>query len=251
MVARLQQRREQGRGRMQQVGHHQLNIVPVCACALGAGRNNLQNPPATTCNNPPGTPGVSGGGEDTGAEAAPGARADAPGGGQGGGGSPRGEDCSEAALDAALATLDGHVGRIHAALGDNALLMVATGQGDTASTHQQQEMKFKRQQRVDGLPAWSLTDEEAYVKVRESESACVCSVGGVCTNQYELQQYIGRRRDTWLPRTPPRLYPTAPHPPYAGAGHRDHWAVLLRGQAHAREQKRGGRVMRAWCRAHE
>ncbi|KAG1680781.1 hypothetical protein FOA52_008114 [Chlamydomonas sp. UWO 241] len=102
------------------------------------------------------------------------------GGGPGGGGGSAsgGEDFSEAGLDAVLATLDAHVGRMFASLGNNALLVVATGQGDTASTHQQQEMKFKRQQRVDGLPAWSLADEEAYVKVLDTEiiGLCFCAV---------------------------------------------------------------------------
>lgn len=85
---------------------------------------------------------------------------------------------SEAALDAQLRALDDHVSRIHDALPANTLLLLATGQGDTAECRRQQELKFKRQGRVDGLPAWTLRDEDAYAERlnREIQGLCFCHV---------------------------------------------------------------------------
>ncbi len=42
------------------------------------------------------------------------------------------EDLSEAALDEQLRLVDDRVGRVHAALPVGSMLLVATGQGDTA-----------------------------------------------------------------------------------------------------------------------
>ncbi len=84
------------------------------------------------------------------------------------------EDTSEAALDAHLRRLDALVGRVHDALPRDALLLVATGQGDTAECRRLQEAKFKRQGRVDGLPAWSLADEEHYSALMNSEIMGLC-----------------------------------------------------------------------------
>ena len=85
---------------------------------------------------------------------------------------------SEDALDAQLRALDDHVGRIHNALPANTLLLLATGQGNTAECRRQQELKYKRQGRVDGLPAWTLRDEDAYAERlnREIQGLCFCHV---------------------------------------------------------------------------
>lgn len=88
------------------------------------------------------------------------------------------EDFSEEALDARLRKLDGQIGEVHRALPPNSLLMVCTGQGDTAEGRRLQELQFKRQGKVDGLPRWTQADEEAFCKSNEREvvALCFCSV---------------------------------------------------------------------------
>jgi hypothetical protein len=88
------------------------------------------------------------------------------------------EDLSEVAHDALLQRMDNHVGVIYEAMPSNSMLVIATGQGDTADCRRMMELKFKRQGRVDGLPTWSLEDEEAYAEKmnREMQGLCFCSV---------------------------------------------------------------------------
>ncbi|GAX82434.1 hypothetical protein CEUSTIGMA_g9862.t1 [Chlamydomonas eustigma] len=88
------------------------------------------------------------------------------------------EDLSDGAQDLLLQRLDDHIGAVYQSMPANTLLVVATGQGDTADCRRMQELKFKRQGRVDGLPAWTLADEEAYAERlnREMQGLCFCSV---------------------------------------------------------------------------
>jgi hypothetical protein len=88
------------------------------------------------------------------------------------------EDFSEEALDARLRKLDGQIGEVYSALPSNTLLMVCTGQGDTAEGRRLQELQFKRQGKVDGLPRWTQADEEAFCESNEREvvALCFCSV---------------------------------------------------------------------------
>lgn len=81
-------------------------------------------------------------------------------------------------LDDRLRSLDGYINDVFASLPANTLLMVVTGAGDTAECRRQQEVKFKRQGRVDGLPMWTLKDEESYVDLlnREIQGLCFCHI---------------------------------------------------------------------------
>ena len=88
------------------------------------------------------------------------------------------EDTLNLQLDERLRALDIHIGSVLKSLPDNSLLIVATGCGDTAECRRQQEVKFKRQGRVDGLPAWTLKDEDDYVELlnREIQGLCFCHI---------------------------------------------------------------------------
>jgi hypothetical protein len=85
---------------------------------------------------------------------------------------------SDQALQSKLAALDRHIGIIYAALPANALLIVATGHGDMPELRRQQEMKYKREQRLDGMRPWSTADEEAFCRVMEQQmrTLCFCAV---------------------------------------------------------------------------
>lgn len=61
-----------------------------------------------------------------------------------------------------LRSLDANIGRIYDALPPNCLMVVATGHGDTAECGRLQELKFRRQQGLDGLPRWSQDAEEQF-----------------------------------------------------------------------------------------
>lgn len=93
-------------------------------------------------------------------------------------GSQQAQDFSDAALDRQLQQLDTHIGYILSALPVNTLLIVASGEGDTAQCRRMQELKFKRAGRVDGLPDWTLKEEEAYKEAmdREIQGLCWCCV---------------------------------------------------------------------------
>eukprot|EP00775_Hariotina_reticulata_P006259 gene6259-6497_t len=77
-----------------------------------------------------------------------------------------------------LSTLDKAVHKVWEALPQNALLLVATGQGDTPDVRRQQELKIRREQRLDGLPPWSTPDEEAFAAAVEQhmKALCFCAV---------------------------------------------------------------------------
>jgi hypothetical protein len=66
------------------------------------------------------------------------------------------------------------VKQLYAALPADTMLLVATGQGDTAEVRRLQEDKFKRMQRVDGRAPW---DDEGEVRLaqatqRAKQAAC-------------------------------------------------------------------------------
>jgi hypothetical protein len=74
---------------------------------------------------------------------------------------------AQAALKQRLAALDRAIGKMYAALPRNGLLVVATGQGDTAEMRRQFELKAKRQQGVPGLSPWTTADEERFCEWTE------------------------------------------------------------------------------------
>lgn len=76
-------------------------------------------------------------------------------------------------LAARLAALDRHVAAVHASLPRNALLLVATGQGDTLELGRRQELKIRRQQRVEG-PPWSTADEAEHDALTEQQLRGLC-----------------------------------------------------------------------------
>jgi hypothetical protein len=84
----------------------------------------------------------------------------------------------EQQLQNKLAALDHNIGSIYAALPANTLLIVATGQGDMPELRWQQELKYKREQRLDGLKPWSTADEEAFCALMEEQmrALCFCAV---------------------------------------------------------------------------
>jgi uncharacterized membrane protein YgcG len=84
------------------------------------------------------------------------------------------------ALLSRLRELDAAVGSLLAALPPNALLVVATGQGDMAEVRRRQETKIRRQQGLDGLPPWSTSDDAAFGEMLERElmGLCFCAVKG-------------------------------------------------------------------------
>lgn len=77
-----------------------------------------------------------------------------------------------------LVELDRRIGQVYDALPMNALLVVATGQGDMADLRRQQEMKYRREQRLDGLPPWSSRDEEEFCSMvdEQMKALCFCAV---------------------------------------------------------------------------
>lgn len=85
---------------------------------------------------------------------------------------------SQQQMQSKLAALDQHIGSIYAALPQNALLIVATGHGDMPELRWQQELKYKREQRLDGLRPWSTADEEAFCALTEQQlrALCFCAV---------------------------------------------------------------------------
>jgi hypothetical protein len=70
------------------------------------------------------------------------------------------------------------VGEVWEGLPRNTLLLVSTGQGDTAEVRRQQEMKAKRMARLEGLPVWSTADEAALSLLidQEMQALCFCAI---------------------------------------------------------------------------
>ncbi|KAF6265013.1 ribonuclease H-like domain-containing protein [Scenedesmus sp. NREL 46B-D3] len=81
---------------------------------------------------------------------------------------------SQQHLQNRLAALDHNIGSVYAALPHNALLIVATGHGDMPELRWQQELKYKREQRQDGLKPWSTVDEEAFCALLEEQMRALC-----------------------------------------------------------------------------
>lgn len=93
----------------------------------------------------------------------------------------RGQQYNHQQLLKVLHRVDKHIGDIHQSLPVNAMLIVATGQGDMAECRRQQEIKYRRQ---GGLqqPPWTTTDEEAFNTLleREMKALCFCVVKQSC-----------------------------------------------------------------------
>jgi hypothetical protein len=82
----------------------------------------------------------------------------------------------EQALQSKLAALDQNIGKVYAALPPNAALVVVTGQGDTSDAVWQTELRYKRQQRLEGYKKWTTADEEAFAALCESAMKALCFV---------------------------------------------------------------------------
>jgi hypothetical protein len=83
-------------------------------------------------------------------------------------------DYSDERLQATARQLDEHIGKVYDALPANSLLIVATGQGDTAECRRQQELKYRRQNRLDGLPPWSTAAEEQFSELCDEVMRGLC-----------------------------------------------------------------------------
>ena len=73
-----------------------------------------------------------------------------------------------------LKQVDAHVGRVHAALPPNSLLVVATCLGDTPEVRRLRTMAWRRGSRLDGLPSWSETCEAHLDRLRMRASRALC-----------------------------------------------------------------------------
>jgi hypothetical protein len=82
----------------------------------------------------------------------------------------------EQALQSKLAALDQNIGKVYAALPPNAALVIVTGQGDTSDAVWQTELRYKRQQRLEGYQKWTTADEEAFAALSESAMKALCFV---------------------------------------------------------------------------
>lgn len=68
------------------------------------------------------------------------------------------------------------VKQLHAALPVDTMLLVTTGQGDTAEVRRLQEHKFKRVQRVDGRAAWDDDGEARLAEATQRAKQAACFV---------------------------------------------------------------------------
>jgi hypothetical protein len=82
----------------------------------------------------------------------------------------------EQALLNKLSALDQNIAKVLKAMPVNGMLMVVTGQGDTSDAVWQTELRYKRQQRLDGYQKWTTADEEAYAALSESAMKGLCFV---------------------------------------------------------------------------
>lgn len=82
----------------------------------------------------------------------------------------------EQALQSKLAALGQNIGKVYAALPPNAALVIVTGQGDTSDAVWQTELRYKRQQRLEGYKKWTTADEEAFAALCESAMKALCFV---------------------------------------------------------------------------
>lgn len=82
----------------------------------------------------------------------------------------------EQALQSRLAAMDQNIAKVYKALPPNAALIVVTGQGDTSDAVWQTELRYKRQQRLEGYKKWTTADEEAYAALCESAMKALCFV---------------------------------------------------------------------------
>lgn len=73
------------------------------------------------------------------------------------------------ALPKLLAQLDAHVGRIWDAAPPNTLVMIVTGQGDTAEAERRVQMRIRRQRGLDGLPRWTQADDDEHDAFMEKQ----------------------------------------------------------------------------------
>jgi hypothetical protein len=80
----------------------------------------------------------------------------------------------EQALQSKLATLDQNIAKVYKALPPNGVLMVITGQGDTSEAIWQTELRYKRQQQLDGYQRWTTADEVAYAGLCEAAMTALC-----------------------------------------------------------------------------
>jgi hypothetical protein len=83
-------------------------------------------------------------------------------------------DYSDERLQTTARQLDEHIGKVYDALPPNSMLIVATGQGDTAECRRQQELKYRRQNRLDGLPPWSQAAEEQFHELCDEVMRGLC-----------------------------------------------------------------------------
>jgi hypothetical protein len=80
----------------------------------------------------------------------------------------------EQALQSKLVALDQNIAKVYKALPPNGVLMVITGQGDTHNAIWQTELRYKRQQQLEGYERWTTADEVAYAALCESAMTAVC-----------------------------------------------------------------------------
>ncbi|KAK9846542.1 hypothetical protein WJX81_006260 [Elliptochloris bilobata] len=87
----------------------------------------------------------------------------------------RSEDEAYERIREALRATDMRLARLHDALQPNALLLVLGCQGDTFEVRRLQEQKWRCQQKLDGLPPWSVKDEERLMQaVNAATRAMLC-----------------------------------------------------------------------------
>jgi hypothetical protein len=82
----------------------------------------------------------------------------------------------EQALLNKLSALDQNIAKVYNSMPVNCVLMVVTGQGDTSDAVWQTELRYKRQQQLDGYQKWTTADEEAFAALSESAMKGLCFV---------------------------------------------------------------------------
>jgi hypothetical protein len=82
----------------------------------------------------------------------------------------------EQALMKKLSAMDHNIGKVYSALPVDGAMLVVTGQGDTSDTVWQTELRYKRQQRLEGYKKWTTADEEAYAGLIASAMKGLCFI---------------------------------------------------------------------------